>query len=364
MDLRSFLVTARELLAVPSTAERPERLREALEMVLAFVGEGFTVERFESGGKPSALVYRGAVRPRFRMILNAHLDVVPAPERQFRPRIESDRLFARGAQDMKVSGLVMAQVFREAAGRLPYPLGLQLVTDEEVGGRDGTLHQLERGVEGDFAVIGEQSGLRVVTDSKGVAAADLRAEGRSAHGAYPWLGDNALTKLLRTLDKVLARYPDPVEETWRTTVNVSRVETPNRAHNQIPALAGAWLDIRFPPGDADFDGRTTEEAAAYLAAFCEPGVTVTVGRIDPPHHAGHDSREVLALQRAARDQGFSGDLLRKHGSADGRFYYQRGIDAVIFGIGGDGQHGPDEYADLTTVEPYHRALHAFLAELE
>ena len=89
MDLRSFLVTARELLAVPSTAERPERLREALEMVLAFVGAGFTVERFESGGKPSALrLPRRRTRPRFRMILNAHLDVVPAPRTQFRPRRE------------------------------------------------------------------------------------------------------------------------------------------------------------------------------------------------------------------------------------------------------------------------------------
>ena len=61
------------------------------------------------------------------------------------------------------------------------------------------------------------------------------------------------------------------------------------------------------------------------------------------------------------DVGFGdGDLLRKHGAADARFYHQRGIDAVIFGIGGDGQHGPDEYADLTTVLPYHAALTAYL----
>ena len=59
-----------------------------------------------------------------------------------------DRLYARGAQDMKVSALVQAQVFRELAARLPYPLALQLVADEEVGGRDGTLHQLEQGVTG------------------------------------------------------------------------------------------------------------------------------------------------------------------------------------------------------------------------
>ena len=68
-----------ELLAIPSTSDRPGELRRALEFVLDFVGPGFTVERFESGGKPSALVYLGAERAEFGVILNAHLDVVPAP---------------------------------------------------------------------------------------------------------------------------------------------------------------------------------------------------------------------------------------------------------------------------------------------
>jgi hypothetical protein len=31
-----------------------------------------------------------------------------------------------------------------------------------------------------------------------------------------------------------------------------------------------------------------------------------------------------------------------------------------FGIGGDGQRGPDEYADIATVEPYYRVLRDFL----
>ncbi|MER5424417.1 M20/M25/M40 family metallo-hydrolase [Streptosporangium roseum] len=104
-DMASFLDRVRELLAVPSTADRPGELHRVLDLVLGSVGSGFTVERFESGGKPSALVYRDAERPRFRVVLNAHLDVVPAPPHQFRPRLDGTRLYARGAQDMKVSAL-------------------------------------------------------------------------------------------------------------------------------------------------------------------------------------------------------------------------------------------------------------------
>jgi succinyl-diaminopimelate desuccinylase len=363
VDQESFIAAACELLAVRSTADRPMDLHRALDFVLDFVGEGFTVERFESKGKPSALVYCGAERPRFRVILNAHLDVVPAEPAQFRPRREGTRLFARGAQDMKVSALVLAQVFRELAGTLPYPIALQLVTDEEVGGYDGTRHQLEQGVTGRFVIIGEHSRLRVVTESKGVLRGRLHAAGRGGHSAYQWLGDNALIKLMRTLDALLAAYPVAADEVWRTTVNVARIETDNQAFNQIPAHATAWLDIRFPPEDADLNGRTHDEVIEHLSTFCGPGITVTVDSADPPHRADPGSVEVLALQRAARSQGYSGELLRKHGAADARFFYQRGIDAVIFGVGGDGQHGSDEYVDLDTVAPHHQALTTFLKDL-
>jgi succinyl-diaminopimelate desuccinylase len=346
---------------MPSTADRPEELAKALELVIDFVGPGFTVERFSSGGKPSALLYVGAERPHFDVIFNGHLDVVPAPAGLFTPRIEGDRLYARGAHDMKVSALVLAQVFREQAARRPGPLGLQLVTDEEVGGRHGTKYQLDQGVRGDFVIIGEQSGLEIVADSKGIATVILRAAGVSGHGAYPWLGDNALVKLLASIERVLAAYPIPTEEAWRTTVNVAVIQTPNHAFNLIPDFAEAWLDVRFPSEDTELTGRSQAEVAEIFARFCEPGVTVVVDRADPPHHADRGRPEIARLQEAARRHGYQADLLRKHGSADGRYYYQLGIDAIIFGIGGSGLHSAEEYADIASIEPYYHALTEFLA---
>jgi succinyl-diaminopimelate desuccinylase len=364
MELESFLACARGLLTIPSTAERPEDLHRALEFVLDVVGPGFTVEQFESRGKPSALVYLGASRPRFRVIFNAHLDVVPGQPEQFQPRLEGTRLYGRGTHDMKVSALVQAMAFRDLAGKVAYPIALQLVTDEEVGGRDGTLHQLEQGVSGEFVIIGEQSRLCVVTESRGLLTAYFRAEGRSGHSAYPWLGDNAILKLMISLDKLLASYPVPTEEVWRTTVNVARIETTNSTFNQIPADAQAWLDIRFPVEDTDLNRRTIQEITEYLATFCVPGVTVAVARVDPPHRVDPQRREVRLLQHAAWNQGYRAGILRKHGASDARFFRQRGIAAVIFGIGGDGQHGPDEYVDTTTIGPYYHALTAFLTELD
>jgi succinyl-diaminopimelate desuccinylase len=363
VDLDAFLAEVTELLAIESTADRSDELERALRFVVEYVGPGFSVDRFESNGRPSALIHSDGDRGPYRVILNAHMDVVPADPAQFRPRRVGDRLYARGAQDMKVTGLLQARAFREMAAALPYPLALQVVTDEELGGRDGTLHQLERGVTGEFVIIGEHSGLDVVADSKGLCHVTLRTRGEGGHSAYPWLGDNALVRLVNAVERVMARYPVPAAEEWRTTVNLARVHTPNRTFNQIPAEAEAWLDVRFPADDVDLYGRGAEEIAARFTVLCGPGVSVTVDHLDGPHHADHDRPEIAALRRAAGAQGFAGKLLRKHGAGDGRHYSQRGIDAVAFGIAGAGQHGPDEYADVTTIVPYYQALTQFLTDL-
>jgi succinyl-diaminopimelate desuccinylase len=377
------------LIEIRSTADRPDELHRALDFVLDLVGPGFTVRRFASRGKPSALVTASPGVP--RVILNAHLDVVPAPPALFEPRRDGDRLHGRGAHDMKAAAVVLATTFRDLSRSLPFPIALQLVTDEEVGGFDGTGHQVERGVRGGFVIIGEQSGLRVVTESKGIIRARLDAAGHPAHAAYPWLGSNALVAVVEAVHRLVARYPVPAGEAWTTTVNVARISTSNEAANIVPADASALLDIRFPPSDADLAGRTAEEVAAFLRSViapeeqtAEPGVSagepgvpaagtvasaagpavqVTVEALGAPHHAGAASDEVQLLRAAARSAGYDGELLRKHGAADGRFYSAQGIDAVIFGPGGDGQHSPDEYLDIRTLLPYREALTTFLRSL-
>ncbi len=358
--MAAFLEAATELLAVESVSGRPDELARAVDLVLDFTGPGFTVERFEAAGRPGALVYHGAARPAFGVILNAHLDVVPAPAAQFRPYREGDRLYGRGAQDMKVAALVQALAFRELAGRVAYPLGLMLVTDEESADPQGTLDQLRAGVTARFALTGEATGLGIATECKGIVRLRLSAEGRSAHSAYLWAGDNAVLKLNRTIDAILAAYPVPDADAWRATVSVARVHTRNRAMNQVPAEAEAWLDIRFPAGDPGFDGKTTQQVAASLAGFCEPGVTPVVDRIDPPHRADERHPEVTALRAAVRGQGYAGEFLRRHGTGDVCFFAEHGTEAVEFGIGGDGLHGPGEYADITTIAPYYQALTEFL----
>ncbi len=140
------------------------------------------------------------------------------------------------------------------------------------------------------------------------------------------------------------------------------MHTPNQARNQIPAEANAWLDIRFPPEDTDLAGRSAGEIATYLQTFCAPGVTAVVGHVDAPQYADGGRPEIAQLAEATRAQGYRPDFLRKHGTGDGRFYGAAGITAVAFGVGGHGQHGADEYAEIPTIAPYYQALSQFLRD--
>ena len=53
--------------------------------------------------------------------------------------------------------LANLEVSRRLAARTPYPLGLQLVTDQEIGGFDGTRLPVEEGVRAGFVVVSVNS---------------------------------------------------------------------------------------------------------------------------------------------------------------------------------------------------------------
>ena len=147
--------------------------------------EEFNIKSFVSEGVRSCLVSTKTHQEMsFKVILNAHLDVVPGSDDQFAPFVKDGRLYGRGAYDMKAAAAVEILVFKELADKVSYPLGLQLVTDEEVGGFKGTKYQVDQGVRAEFIVVGEPTNLDIGHKAKGVLWLKIVFKGESAHGAY------------------------------------------------------------------------------------------------------------------------------------------------------------------------------------
>ncbi|MFN4213003.1 MAG: M20/M25/M40 family metallo-hydrolase, partial [Microgenomates group bacterium] len=108
--INQILSFSKKLISLPSTKDNPQILKKVLEVALEevkdftppFAKGGVTIERFEKNGVPSALIYKEKERPeRFKVILNAHLDVVSGKEEQFKPYEKDGKLYGRGATDMK-----------------------------------------------------------------------------------------------------------------------------------------------------------------------------------------------------------------------------------------------------------------------
>ncbi|GAE44334.1 acetylornithine deacetylase [Mesobacillus boroniphilus JCM 21738] len=146
-----------------------EKCRElGLEMDIWEIGDsGLTVhpafcsDRKDFTGNPNAVgIMRGTGGGR-SMILNGHIDVVPAGDPKdwdkdaYSGHIECGKLFGRGSTDMKggTTSLLMAmEAIKNSGIKLKGDVIFQSVIEEESGGA-GTLATVLRGYKADAAII-------------------------------------------------------------------------------------------------------------------------------------------------------------------------------------------------------------------
>ncbi len=321
--------------------------------------QGFTVEHFMSNGVVSALVHNQKKRPKkFKVLLNAHLDVIPGKDSQYAPKVRKGKLYGVGAMDMKANAACMIAAFASVASEVSYPLALQLTTDEEIGGWDGTLHQVKKGVRSEFILAGEPTNFDIVSMTKGVLWLKISSKGKTAHGAYPWRGENAIWKMNDFLSALRKRFPIPKKEAWVTTINLSRIETQNDAFNKIPDDCTALIDVRFIPKDA-------KTILTTIKKLLPKGFLIEILANEPGSFIDSDDRFVKHLEREAQS------ILKKklrlrgaQGSSDARHFTRVGGKGIEFGPIGAGIGSDDEWVNIKSLGDYYDILSKFLRSVE
>lgn len=365
----TLLQAAQDLISVPSTVDNPEGLRTAYSYVLDMVrscGKAITVEEFESGGEPSFLAYASGPRPEtFHIILNGHLDVVPGTPEQYRPYVADDKLYGRGAYDMKAAAIVLAAMFCEYVDKVPYPLALQIVTDEEHTGHDGTKYQVQQGVRGDFVICGDcgrtPDVFEIANEAKGSTFVEIGFDGISSHGAYPWNADNPIAKAANFAQKLYQRYPTPLEATGETTIAITGINADSGALTKIPNLATVSLDARFVAGDPHF--RSEADFSALIQSIDPDARIIKFHDFSAPIYTSPDNPLLLSLKASAEMvEGTQFSFARRNGTSDGRFYGSVGNQACEFGIAGENQHSEDEYITLQAFRNYIATMRDFLGK--
>jgi len=293
------------------------------------------------------------------VVLHGHLDVVPAFAGQFEPRVDGDRLVGRGAYDMKGAVAAMMLALVDAREQESVRVRLALVPDEESEEVDdrGSDALVDRGYAGDFAITGEPTDMHIGVEAKGVLAMRIEVSGRAAHGATPWLGDNAILKAIDVFRRIesLPFTRQSSELFDRPSINLSRVWGGD-ALNKVPDRCVIDVDVRYLPqqdSDAILQQVSDLADARVISTFLRP--PMTVDRASP---------YVSALCDAAgpcRD----GDVLSvgRDGASDAVSFLRVGVPAVEFGPVGGGHHGPAEWVSLSSLANYRRALAAFISEL-
>jgi succinyl-diaminopimelate desuccinylase len=293
------------------------------------------------------------------LVFHGHLDVVPGHPEQFTPRIEGDRLYGRGAYDMKGGLAAMMCALRDLCDQDAVRVRFTCVPDEESEDIDTrSVDEIVRGgFSADFAITGEPTDLHVGVQAKGVLAFRLHVHGRSAHGSTPWLGDNAVLKAIDVFRRIesLPFSRESSELFDRPSVNLGRLHGGD-ALNKVPDLCTMVVDIRYLPNQDP--GHILEQ----IRSIPDIEVMRTFTRV--PAYVPRSNPYVIALVSAVGrlTEGESMSVGRD-GASDAISFLQAGIPAVEFGPAGAGHHGPDEWVSIASLARYRQALCDFVVGL-
>jgi acetylornithine deacetylase len=279
-------------------------------------------------------------------MLNGHLDTVSAGgmERPFEGRIAGERLYGRGAYDMK--GAIAAALVAAARAHeegLPGAVVVACVIDEELGSK-GT-ERLVEVCRTDAAIVCEPTDERIRIAHKGFAGFQIEMPGRAAHGSRPDLGVDAiaamgtvLTRLEELSDRLSREQGHPL--LGPGSVHASLIEG-GQEYSSYPARCLVTGERRSIPGESEAEVVRELEA---LVAGTPASFRLTFGR--DPFEIGADHPFPAQVAAAAGADGFDGIAFW----TDAALLAGAGIPTVVYGPAGEGAHADEEWVDLASLE--------------
>lgn len=344
------------------------RVTEFLESV--FRSERIPFERFEISEGRANLVAGIDCGSSVTVLLDAHQDTVPVDGMTvgpFDPRIDGDRLYGRGACDVKGGMASMLAAFVRIA-RDSHPLAvnvvLTLTVDEEAtttginhlvtlwGERSGRSKLLRTAP--DWAVIAEPTDQKIVVAHRGATRWKIRTRGRACHSSQPELGVNAIYRMGRVLAAVeeyagqLTRDSQPHPLCGPATLSIGRIEG-GVSVNTVPDWCEIEVDRRVIPGEDET--RVIGELQAFLAKRLDFECEFDAPWLEGPA-LGDDHNQSLAdaLQHVVQAHGQDGALIGVPYGTHASRTARAGVPSVVYGPGSIAQaHTVDEWVSIGEV---------------
>ena len=278
----------------------------------------------------------------------------------FASRIEGDRLYGRGAYDMK-AGLAAALIAcRDAAALdLAGDVVVAAVADEEHASI-GVQEILET-VRADAAILTEPTEMALVVAHGGFVWSEVEVTGVAAHGSRPHLGVDAIVKTgpiltaLGRLDAELHARSHPL--IGRPSVHASLIAGGEEL-SSYPGRCVVGIERRTLPGESAAD---IEAELDRLLDACRAEDELVASRrtllVREPFEIAPDAAFVALVADAVTDT--LGTPPAVEGAsywADAAFIAAAGIPTLMYGPSGEGAHALEEWVSLSDTEDVVRVL--------
>lgn len=297
---------------------------------------------------------------------HGHYDVVPAArKKQFYPYIKDNKLFGRGASDMKgglVSMVYAVRLLQVSNLKLKGKIILVFVPDEETGGSLGTEFLFRKGLLDEGEPVGmfmpEATGGSIWNACRGAISLLVRIKGKASHVTLQHQGINAFDKMLTVVNE-LKRYKREVEKR-KTNYEVGPGESRNSIlmlggisrggtnFNIVPDEFSFTIDRRINPEENLNDEK--QKLLEILFKARNGGVDLDVEILQEGDSASISADHPVgrALASAIKVTGDKEAEFRMcPGLLETRFYLKHGIPAFAYGPGIlSASHGPEEFVYL------------------
>ncbi len=340
------------LLERKSVTGEEESLCDDLE---ARIGEspGWKIERVSN----NLAIRRGnpdTSRP--KIVFAGHLDTVPEPEKELPVRVEGERIYGRGASDMKAGDAAMLALLEGFDWDASWAEPLFVIYEREEGphlenGLETVFSEMPWVLEADLAIVPEPTGGALEVGCVGTAQVEVTFRGKASHSARPWQGENAMTKAGEFLRRLHDRKAEEVVVDGLSfyEVVVPTMAKSGSAKNVVPD--SLWMNInhRFAPGRGiehvnDVFENLLEGSASFSVVDFAPS-----GDVDLSH----------PLLQKLLETGI--EVRPKQAWTDVARFAERGVSAVNLGPGLSSQaHQDEEYAEVPLLEESFETLSHFL----
>ncbi|MEW9798725.1 succinyl-diaminopimelate desuccinylase [Alteromonas sp. CYL-A6] len=359
---------AHRLIARPSVTPRDEGCQPYLSSCLKALG--FACSQHSVNGV-SNLIARWGNGSR-QIAFSGHTDVVvPGPPDKwqtppFSPVVRNNRLFGRGAADMKTGIAAMLAATERVIDRAnPENATLWwLITSDEEGEAEYGSKWIkqwldEQGIQLSMCLVGEPTATHCTGDTikigrRGSLSANITVRGKQGHVAYPHTCDNAIHKASRLVQALLDLEWDSGSADFPgTSLQVTHMDTGQFTDNLVPGQTTIAFNVRYSHCYTEASLKTR---LCDVIERIAPGCDVTWSRACEAYlskPAVSDCMISVVEAAIVNSTGRYPVISTSGGTSDGRFFASSDTQVVEMGVPNTTIHQVNEHihvSDLITLE--------------